>query len=156
MSYPISKNLGHYRIFGKFDSTNHLGYDFIQLLNMEIVSIDDGIVLDSREIDGFGSLVPNETKENRKGGAVFILHGNIVALYGHVNRLVKTGDKVVKGQTIGTIRDFTNIDKNKVVYHASHLHFGIWNKNTLPPPPYGYNKSIDSWIDPIGFLDSMK
>jgi murein DD-endopeptidase MepM/ murein hydrolase activator NlpD len=139
---------GFYRRFkDKAENSIHLGDDFVSYEKINVYAITDGEVLDSREISGFGGLNPAIL-----GGAIFIKHNNIVALYGHVNREVNKGDIVKQGQIIGSIRDFTNKDLKHGQYHAPHLHFGIWNGEKLPPSPFGYSNNIGLWIDPIKFL----
>jgi murein DD-endopeptidase MepM/ murein hydrolase activator NlpD len=141
---------GYYRKFGeKAEGSIHLGVDFKAMLKTDVLAIADGVVLDSREISGFGGLNPAVL-----GGVVFILHNNIVALYGHINREVNIGDKIKEGQVIGSIRDFTNKDLKNGFYHAPHLHFGIWNGEKMPIKPYGYSDNICLWIDPVGYLKS--
>jgi murein DD-endopeptidase MepM/ murein hydrolase activator NlpD len=147
MRKPVN-SFGYYRMFcDKTTDGQHLGVDFKASLDTEVYAIADGEVLDSREIMGFGGLNPA-----KEGGAVFIKHGDIVALYGHINRKVKIGDVITEGQVIGTIRDFTNEDSKNGFYHAPHLHFGIWNGSEMPIPPYGYDNDIKKWIDPLKYL----
>lgn len=147
MVLPI-KNNGYYRKFGeKAENSIHLGVDYKANIGDEVKAIADGIVLDSREIMGFGGLNPPIV-----GGTIFIQHNDIVCLYGHINRAVMTGDKITEGQVIGNVRDFTNKDKVNGFYHAPHLHFGIWNQDKMPPAPFGYNPNIGLWIDSIKFF----
>jgi murein DD-endopeptidase MepM/ murein hydrolase activator NlpD len=147
MIKPVKFN-GYYRKFGeKAENSIHLGTDFKANINDDIYSIANGIVIESREIMGFGGLNPAIL-----GGAVFILYGDIVALYGHINREVNIGDKIKEGQVIGNIRDFTNKDMKNGFYHAPHLHFGIWNGDKMPIKPYGYSSNIGLWIDPVIYL----
>ena len=147
MIQPVNIDKKRFRKFGKkYTDGLHLGYDFDCPYNTEVKAIEDGIVLDSREINGFGSLNPSS-----KGGAIFIQHGDMVALYGHVIRFVSIGEKVKEGQVIGTVRPFTNNGES-----LPHLHFGIWNNSKMPPPPYGYDDKLGLWVDPILFLGEIK
>lgn len=127
----------------------HNGIDFRPLhgVGSEVYACEDGIVLFSDEVNGYGGLSPAI-----KGGVIFILHGDVIAQYGHVSRLVFKDNVVKKGDIIGKIRDFTNKDNVNGFYHAPHLHFSIWNGKTMPNPPWGYIKTIDGWIDPLKWL----
>lgn len=144
MIFPVYKDGGRFRKFGKrYSDGLHLGHDFDVPEGTEVKAVDDGIVVKSDEINGFGGLNPAIP-----GGAIFIRHGNVIVLYGHVNRKVFTGDTVKKGDIIGTVRGFT-YGKD----YLPHLHYAKWNSPSMPPPPYGYSDNIDKWIDPMKDLN---
>ena len=143
MIHPRGIDKGRFRKFGKLYSDGlHAGHDFDCPIKTEVKAISKGIILLSIDINGFGSLNPST-----KGGAIFIQHDKIIALYGHLSRLVNEDEKVEEGQVIGTIINFSNHGES-----LPHLHFGIYNDIMMPDSPFGYVKQLGLWIDPIKYL----
>ena len=86
---PVVRPIGISQGYGRF----HPGVDIRAPRGSEVVAISDGIVINaSYTVSGYGKHVR-------------ILHdGNVISLYAHMDSLmVKAGDKVTKGQQVGTI-----------------------------------------------------
>ncbi len=134
---------------------NHLGHDYNAPAGTEIKAIADGIVSEIRlDVEGFGS-------EDTKGPLVWIKHrlsnGKFFhALYGHIQpvKILKKGDSIKVGQIIGTIIEYLHKKTKKDI---SHLHFGIWNDENLPPRGtlLGYGP-VNKFTNPIEFLQKNK
>lgn len=145
---PVKIDKGRYRHFKwKLANKYHNGHDFDCPEDTEVFAVTDGEVLFSFRVNGFGSLNPSTP-----GGVIVIKHrdktGKVFhALYGHVNRFVKKGDKVAAGDVIGTVAPFTN--KGELL---PHCHFAIWDHHSDPPYPWGYVAELEYWVDPIQFL----
>lgn len=152
MRLPVDSDRKRYRKFGfKLGENIHLGHDFDIGETKNVYAIAEGVVLEATEINGFGGLNPS-----KKGGACFIEHSlpdgkKFTALYGHVLLGCKKGQKVKKGELIGTILPFWNGDA-----YCPHLHFGIHLKGGMPETPYGYNKTAGNWVNPLEFLETYK
>jgi murein DD-endopeptidase MepM/ murein hydrolase activator NlpD len=144
MRKPVNIDKGRFRKFGKiYKEGTHLGHDFDCPEGSSVRAISDGVVIDSRNCMGFGSLNPSS-----EGGIIFVKHGDIIALYGHVKSNVAINEEVKEGQVIGAVASFKN--GNDVL---PHLHFGIWGKPTYPIVPYGYSSQLYFWIDPLKYLE---
>lgn len=84
----------------------HYGIDIANRTGTEIISVDNGFVIDSRYMKGFGNTVK-------------IQNGNVVYLYGHLSkRYAKKGDIVKSGETIGRMGATGNAT-------GPHLHFEV-------------------------------
>lgn len=97
----------------------HTGIDLATPYGSPIVSAEDGIVVTSRFLNGYGN-------------TVIIDHGNgLSTLYGHNSRLdVNVGDRVVRGQRIAGAGSTGNSTGN-------HLHFEVRvNGVHTDPKPY--------------------
>ena len=132
---------------GKNGTKAHKGMDFIgkDYGTDYIVAIDDGVV----SATGYGS---------SSGYYVKVKHNNgFISLYYHLKKgstIVKKGDKVTKGQTLGYMGSTGNSTGN-------HLHFGIINdKGTyVDPKPYlqgkeDFNNELE--IDGVWGKDTTK
>lgn len=113
---PLTRPVDVYRITSDFGPrhdpfngrmTQHFGLDFAGRQGVPIVATADGTVTKSGWGSGYGNMVR-------------IDHGNgFVTLYGHLNkRRVKTGDRVSRGQEIGTLG---NTGRST----GPHLHYEI-------------------------------
>ena len=144
MINPVKYDLGGYRKFGIIsDKKYHLGHDYKVEIGINVIAIAEGIIKDIREANGFGGWNPS-----KKGWYIWIQHGNICALYGHVKPLnIKIGDPVREGQIIGNVHDY--IRNN---FHLPHLHLGIWDGINYPSNNLGYDKSLKQWINPKKFI----
>ena len=89
----------------------HEGDDFSSKSGVSVISTANGIVKTSKKYGSFGNYIE-------------IDHGNgYVTVYGHLlKRLVKRGDKVVRGQKIGEVG---NTGRST----APHLHYEVQHKN---------------------------
>jgi murein DD-endopeptidase MepM/ murein hydrolase activator NlpD len=147
MIMPVSIDYGRFRRFGiKYPEGIHLGYDFDCPQGTIVRSIADGIVEFSANVKGFGSMYPSSP-----GGVIIIKHQlknkSFMALYGHITRLRNVGDKVKEGEIIGKVINFTSKGES-----LPHLHVGIYDSGALPAFPWGYDKTISNWIDPVEFI----
>lgn len=163
--YPVKNDNGKYRIFGKvYLDGIHLGKDMGCNIGSEVYAVCDGVVIESGQFNGYGSLNPST-----KGGVVFIKHidknnKTFIAQYGHIKINVKIQDRVKAGDVIGTIADFMNNGDS-----LPHLHFGVYPGENTPPAPWGYKKNINltrgkkleegdpllsGWVDPLTYLDN--
>lgn len=101
----------------------HKGIDIFAKKGTPVVAISDGVVTDR----GNGG---------RGGKVVWLKAKNqpFSAYYAHLDKqLVKTGQRVHKGQVLGTVGNTGNARTT-----PSHLHFGIYypNKHAVNPLPY--------------------
>ena len=155
MKYPC-KDRGGYRNFNFFYKTNnivyyHLGHDFNCDLGDDVISIKDGKIIFSGQVNGFGGT-------NKKGGVVIVNHYNFVALYGHmeINKNYNVNDIIKEGDILGKISDYYTIDKNtNKEINVPHLHLGIWLGNDLPPFKWGYDIDRKRWVDPVIYLKNL-
>lgn len=148
------KDRGGYRKFGFVNSAGliHCGHDYNCDVDDPMKSVEKGVVVFSAEVDGFGSY-------GKKGGVIIIRHEHydkeenilmhFLALYGHINRLKKVGDKVIEGDIIGTIIQYQTVD-----FRADHLHFCIIVGDVIPSGKWGYREDISGFFDPIKFINS--
>ncbi len=160
--FPTLARHNGYRTFGRVysDMPNliHQGHDFGQNVGDGVLAIDDGVVIFKGLVKGFKSLPSRNDVTG--GGVLCIRHGDITALYGHLDILkdIQVGNKVQKGRLLGSINDFRN---GGVL--LPHLHFSIWDGEGVPPTPWGYvpslevkdssGKVIGNWINPIRYLE---
>ena len=99
----------------------HTGIDIAASYGSAVKASDGGVVIWTGYEGGYGNLVK-------------IDHGaNFVSYYGHLSKYsVKVGQKVYKGQTIGTVGSSGNST-------GPHLHFEI-RKNGVVQNPLNYLK----------------
>lgn len=72
------------------------------------------------------------------------------SLYGHLrSSMVKVGDKVKRGQQIGTMGN------NRGMYPA-HLHFEIRHNLSIGMQRESVSKSLTNWADPTSFIKSHR
>lgn len=150
MRLPVNYDLGGYRQFNRIYSGEkkyHLGVDYNIHLGEEVFSIANGQVLEIKEARGFGGYNPK-----RNGWLIWIQHGNVCALYGHVKPFhIRIGDEVKEGQLIGHVHDYIRDG-----FHLPHLHFGIWQGTNYPSANLGYDTSLRQWIDPKKYIENNK
>lgn len=155
--FPVGKPdaAGYYRARGlRLRSPRHFGDDWNGRgggdsdLGDPVYSIADGVVTFAHDVrGGWGNvvLVRYGYRDPKDGNVRFI-----DALYGHLHRMMaKTGDKVKRGQQIGTI------GSNRGMY-AAHLHFEIrhnisigMGRNSVPP-------TLEHWADPTAFINQHR
>ncbi|GAB4525674.1 MAG: hypothetical protein OHK0046_41720 [Anaerolineae bacterium] len=109
-----------------FGGQIHNGYDFIIAQETPLVAVSDGLIVNwpfmgdcerSTEI-ALWCFLP----EDRRDGAAKRMMSNVLIGYGHVHRkLVRTGDVVSRGETIGLSGSPRNRNCNQVISNA-HLH----------------------------------
>lgn len=115
--FPITSPFGSPTAAGPHAGEPHTAIDFGAPFNEPIFSMADGIVL-----------APNGNPEGVTGGnTVTIDYGNgIIATFAHLNTmLVKPGDRVGRGQQIGTVGN-TGITTGTGGTSGSHLHLDVW------------------------------
>ena len=130
--YPINKNdrkissrYGYRRDPFSKERKFHEGDDYSTEIGVEVMATANGIVKKSKYNGSFGNFIE-------------IDHGNgYVTVFGHLSkRLVKSGDKVERGQIIGKIG---NTGKST----APHLHYEIrYNKKHIDPSKFYFNKNF--------------
>ncbi len=112
----ISSTFGLRRFFNDQPRRPHSGLDIAAPEGTPIKAVESGDVILSG--DFFFS-----------GNMVYINHGQgIISLYAHMNSIdVKTGDKIIKGQIIGTVGETGRVT-------GPHLHLAIIANQTLVDP----------------------
>ena len=112
----VSSIFGLKRFFNKQPRRPHSGLDIAALQGTPIKAIESGTVIESG--DFFFS-----------GNMVYIDHGQgIISLYAHMNSIsINTGDKISKGQIIGTVGETGRVT-------GPHLHLAIIANRTLIDP----------------------
>ena len=140
---PVSQDKGRFRKFGKkYKDGYHVGHDFDCPENTIVSAVDDGDVIFSDEVSGFGSMYPRTP-----GGVIIIRHSGYIALYGHLCRQKQKGDKVKQGEQIGTVAMFTSGDDE-----LPHLHFAKAKGKNVPLTKWGYvqtEKELNMWANPL-------
>ena len=112
----ISSIFGLRRFFNNQPRRPHSGLDIAAPEGTPIKAVESGTVIESG--DFFFS-----------GNMVYIDHGQgVISLYAHMNSIdVKTGDKITKGQIIGTVGETGRVT-------GPHLHLAIIANQTLVDP----------------------
>jgi len=87
----------------------------------KVKSVEDGTIIFAGFLPGFGN-------------NIFIVHrNNIKTRYAHLDNIyVKTGNKITKGEIIGTVGDSGYVRKKG--HDASHLHFEVYNNGRRVDP----------------------
>jgi len=98
----------------------HDGDDFSAAIGTDVIATANGIVRTSKRNGSFGNYIE-------------INHGNgYITVYGHLHkRIVKTGDKVLRGQKIGEVG---NTGRST----ASHLHYEVQHNRKHINPKNNY------------------
>lgn len=95
--------------YGARWGTMHWGIDIANRIGTPIVSVADGVVVESGPASGFGLWVRVEHADGT------------TTIYGHIDRsLVREGQRVKAGQQIATMG-------NRGHSTGPHLHFEVWN-----------------------------
>jgi len=145
---------GGYRSWLGGPNKNHLGHDYNAPAGTKVRAIADGTVwYVGFDISGFGS-------EGKPGPAIWIRHRLVngkyfYALYGHIKPSsdVQKGAEIKSGQIIGTVIEYRDKTTKEDI---SHLHLGIWNSESDPPPSkMGYGPTRH-FTDPLKFLKDNK
>ncbi len=155
--FPVGKPdaAGYYKSRGlRLRAPRHFGEDWNGRgggdtdLGDPVYSIGDGIVTFAYDVKGgWGNvmLVRYGYRDPDDGKVKFI-----DALYGHLQRMMaKTGDKVKRGQQIGTIGN------NRGMYSA-HLHFEIRHNITIGMGRNSVPPTLEHWADPTQFINKHR
>ena len=97
---------------------DNLAVDFYMPVNSKVFAVDNGTVF-------YAGLSNNTPNIKGYGYIVYIKHdGGVSTLYAHLNGmpLVKTGDRVIKGQQIG-VSGYSGLQKE------NHLHYAVYQNN---------------------------
>ena len=119
----ISSIFGLRRFFNKQARRPHSGLDIAAPQGTPIKALESGTIIDSG--DFFFS-----------GNMVYLDHGQgIISLYAHMHTIdVKPGDKIIKGQIIGTVGETGRVT-------GPHLHLAMFANQTM--------------VDPLQFLPQL-
>ena len=106
--------------FGSRWGTMHNGIDIANVTNTPIMSVMDGVVINSGPAQGYGQWIR-------------VLHDDgAVSVYGHLETLgVAVGERVTAGQVIGGMG-------NRGFSTGTHLHFEIHPDGTTPVDPVAW------------------
>jgi len=141
--------------FGKpTENGIHNGVDYKAVYGKNVYSILDGVIYDSGEHNGFGSINPDT-----KGGAIIVKYQykdkKFYVIYGHLVRKIRDVSfggspytTVSKGQLIGTINNFK--------YEGTpspHLHLGVYKGESFPSIGWGYG-TTSNWDDPYAYFEN--
>jgi len=109
--------------YGSRWGTMHWGIDIANKMGTPILSVADGVVVESGPASGFGLWVRVEHADGT------------VTIYGHVDRtLVKEGQHVKAGEQIATMG-------NRGHSTGPHLHFEVWNPSGTKINPLTWLRS---------------
>lgn len=149
--HNICNDAGGYRSFGNIyeygqEELIHFGDDLNNNAGDGVNTPADGEVVRVDTIDKLGGVYPS-----RPGGLIVIKYTNIFGeemfgYFAHIAPIVSRGDKVTKGQMIGTIQEYYVGNKRR-----DHLHIGL----CLGPrrtERFGYGERIENWKDPKYFI----
>jgi len=104
----INKETGKIRL--------HTGIDFVAVIGSKVYAVEDGKVLKSSEINGYGKRIVIKHKNSFK------------TLYAHLLKLnVKKGQFIKKGDIIG-------YSGNSGKSYGPHLHFGVYKNDRMINP----------------------
>lgn len=155
--FPVGKPdaAGYYKARGlRLRSPQHFGDDWNGRgggntdLGDPVYSCADGIVTFAHNVrQGWGNvaLVRHAYRDPGSGKVKFV-----DSLYGHLDRMmVKTGQVVKRGQTIGTIG--TNFGM-----YPAHLHFEIRHNITIGMDRRAAPATLEHWADPTAFINKHR
>lgn len=138
---PPMWHFGHDWYAGKI----HVGKDVCRNQNAEVVSIADGTVKQSYDSTTWAGVIVVEY--NYEGH-------RFTAVYWHINRSRKVGDKVKRGEKIGTIYRGLRAKSGQSDVN-DHLHFGVRigkYDSTYSQKGALYKTNIHGFVDPDKFL----
>lgn len=151
--FPVGKpdSKGYYKARGlRLRSPVHFGEDWNGLgggdtdLHDAIYACADGVVTFAYDVRrGWGRVViiRHPYRDPKTGQVKFV-----DSLYGHLRKMMVTlGDKVKRGQKIGTMGN------NRGMY-AAHLHFEIRHNLTIGMQRTSVPKTFKNWADPTKFI----
>ena len=117
-------------------------------LNDPIYSCANGVVIFAYDVRGGWGRVAIIRHAYRDKTTGKIKH--VDSLYGHLRTfMVKVGDKVKRGQQIGTMGN------NRGMYPA-HLHFEIRHNLTIGMQRESVAKTLTNWADPTTFIKANR
>lgn len=123
----LSTPFGYTRYVNGKLASSHMAIDLAVPVGTPVKATNDGVVLLSDSL-------------YLTGNTVYIDHGlNVVSQYAHLSKLlVKPGDKVKAGQTIG-LAGSTGFST------GPHLHFAMWVENKAVNPNIFFNTTPFAW-----------
>ena len=132
--------------FGGF----HTGLDIGAENNPTVYAVEEGTVVWN------STALPKYTSNYSQyfNGIVVVNHGSFYAYYGHLTSTLKIGDKVSKGESIGTIRDAYN-SENALNRGNNHLHISISKGADWIQQGWGYQKTqtgLEQFVEPKSYL----
>lgn len=108
-----------------------------------VYAIADGVVVQMREVSGYG-------------GFALIDHGDVNAIYGHIDLGASTlapGDQVTKGQVIARLGDGETAETDG---ERKHLHFGLYTGGSTRINGYESTEAaVKNWINPQDYFTSQ-
>ncbi|MBI2485254.1 M23 family metallopeptidase [Candidatus Uhrbacteria bacterium] len=131
-----------FKSFGEYLDDRFTGYHVADDVEADVAgetpvkAVKDGVV---RRVDYIGGY----------GGLVAIEHGDVTALYGHMDLgsvSLKAGDSVSAGQIIGNLGD----DKSEETDgEREHLHFGLYKEGERKIHGYEQQEAaVQKWLNP--------
>ena len=106
--------------FGARWETVHYGLDIANAIGTPIVSVTDGVVIESGPASGFGLWVRIRQDDGTIG------------VYGHINEsLVSAGQRVLAGQRVATVGNRGNST-------GPHLHYEVWQSESSKLDPMAW------------------
>jgi len=125
-------------LFGPRGSGFHNGVDFAAIKGTPVYAAADGkiqIVEKSFDVKGYGNMILIDHEHGYK------------TRYAHLDRiLIAQGDRVSKGQKIGTVGATGHVITKSARSDPSHLHFEIYRKDTRIDPLLVLFAADRAWI----------
>lgn len=138
-----------FKVFGGYYADRFTGWhvgddiEFGDIVEeVPVVAIMDGTVVRVEFVSGYG-------------GVALIDHGDVNAIYGHIDlssALLKVGDTVTTGQFIANLGDGYSSETDG---ERKHLHFGLYDGEPIRVNGYeAYASGVDSWMNPQDWFRS--
>lgn len=132
-----------FKSFGEYISDRFVGYhvaddvEFVDATDeIPVSAIMDGTVVRIDDVSGYG-------------GMILVDHGDVNALYGHVDlssATIAAGDAVTKGQFLANLGDGASAETDG---ERKHLHFGLYEGEPTRINGYVANAaSMNGWLNP--------
>lgn len=141
VDYRYSKAFGEY-ISDRFEGyhvADDVEFEFVER-EIPVHAIMDGTVVQIGDVSGYG-------------GVILIDHGNVNAIYGHIDlssSTLKEGDEVVTGQYLADLGENRSEETDG---ERKHLHFGLYEGEPVRINGYEQQEpSVARWINPQNFF----